>query len=60
MNAAFYASLPLYSIPATSAGYAIWYGSQPNHLRCRWVIDPTSRKPVAVWAAEDEYLISFK
>lgn len=60
MNAAFYASLPRYTVPALRGGYAVWYVTRANRLRCDWVVDPISRKPVAVWTAENDYFISFR
>jgi len=57
MHTSFRTSVPLYTFPATPAGYAVWSLSRP---RCRWVIDPVSRKPVAQWTAEEERLISFR
>ena len=58
MNAAFYADLPRYIVSADSLGYAIRHVSRPPRPHCVWVVDPISRKPIAVWTAETDYLIS--
>jgi len=60
MHTAFRASVPIYTFPATPAGYAVWHQSRPGRPQCQWVIDPASRKPVAQWIAGDEYFISCK
>ena len=59
MNAAFCASLPRYTIPVRPGRYAIRYVIRPNRLRCDWVVDPVTRKLVAVWTSENDYFISF-
>jgi hypothetical protein len=57
MTAAFYAGLPRDFVPADRIGQAA--PSVPC-LRCMWTIDPISQRPIAIWTAEDDYLISFK
>jgi len=49
MHTAFRPSAPFYTFPLIS-----------DRPRCRWVVDPVSRKLVALWIFEDEHLISFK